>query len=204
MQSTYFYGPGRDGGTDYVTAAPAWAGTFKFYLTAGIAIATASTSSVPVLYNPAVPTVVGTVWAPLVTLRIMAVRIGITVGSSMVVGTVRYGLANGTTFSSTATTNSGSVNTFVGRGAATPAGWYTTATASAAPTIDFPANFNAGGSVGSGKGVVFTMIDNIGGSIVLPPGGSFWPFLSTGAGTPPTFTAMVTVDVVQTPYLASY
>jgi hypothetical protein len=187
-----------------VVDPPAWAGTFKFYLTAGIAIATASTSSVPVLYNPAVPTVVGGLWAPLVTLRIMAVRIGMTVGTSMVAGTVRYGVAQGTTFTSTATTNSGSVNTFVGRGAATPGGWYTTATASAAPTILFPANFNAGGAVGAGKGVVFTMIDPIGGSIVLPPGGSFWPFISAGAGTPPTFTAMVSVDVVQTPYLSGY
>ncbi len=197
------WGHGKDGQVDFVCGAPPWCGSFKFYTTTAIACAQASTSSVPVLNNPAVPTVVGTVYAPLVVLRIMAVRIGLTVGSSMVIGNILYGIDSGAITFSGVTAGPAAINTFIGRGAATPGLWYTTATASAAPTKLFPSNCNAGGNVGSGNGVTFDMIDNINGGIVLPPGASFWPLIARG-NPAPTFTALITVDVMQTLYNAGY
>ena len=201
MDGTLYYGSGKDGEVDFVTGAPAWSGCFKFYITAGIAAATVPVAtSVPVLYNPAVPTVVGGLWAPLVELRIMRVSIGV-VSGALVAGCFQYGIASGVTFSSTATTNSGSLNTFVGKGAATPAGWYTTATCTSAPTV-----FDANGMSAAGDkaaGVLFNLTDMVNGAIVLPPGSAFWPLLGNAAGKP-NLTALVTVDVIQTPYVAGF
>lgn len=193
-------GYGVDSLEDAVCGAPPWCGYFKFFLTAGIASGQAAASSVPVLYNPAVPTVVGSVYAPLVILRVMAVRIGV-VSGSVVAGDIVYGVGSGITFSSASSANSGSFNTLVGRGAATPALWYTTATASSAPTQLVPSGFNAGGALAAGA--LFNLTDYIGGSIAIPPGGSFWPFLANGAAAP-ALTALVTVDVIQELYIPGY
>lgn len=200
MDSTLHWAAGRDAQRDVVCGALPHVGAFKFYLTTAVASAQASTSSVPVLYNPAVSTCVDHVWIPLVVLRVMAVRIGV-VSGTVVPGSILYGLASDITFSSTAETGAASFNTFVGRGAATPAKFYTTATASAAPSILFPAGFNAGGNLAAGP--LFTLRDDVNGSIVLPPGGSFWPFIANGAAAP-AVTALVTVDVVQTLMIDRY
>ena len=200
MESTYAYGATRDGSFDLVCGAPAWCGSFKFYLTAGIAAATVPVAtSVPVLWNPATASVVGTTLAPLVTLRIMAVRIGV-VSGTLAAGNFQYGIATGVTFSGTATTGSASFNTFVGRGAATSAGWYTTATSTKAPSC-FTAGFSAAGD--KAAGALFTLTDYVNGAIVLPPGAAFWPLLGNAAGTP-NLTALVTVDVIQTPWNTGY
>jgi hypothetical protein len=200
MRSSVSYGASRDGQVDFVTGARPWSGAFRFYLTAGIASDEASVASVPVLYNPAVPTVVGTVWAPLVILRVMAVHVGV-VSGTVIAGCILYGLGSGITFSSTATTDAASVNTFVGRGAETPAKFYTTATASEAPTVLVPSGLSAGGHLTDGA--LFNLTDKIGGSIVIPPGGSFWPFIGNTA-LAPALTALVAVDVIQTPMYDKY
>jgi hypothetical protein len=41
------------------------------------------------------------------------------------------------------------------------------------------------------------MRDDVNGMIVLPPGASFWPYLSNAALA---MTALITVDVIQTPF----
>jgi hypothetical protein len=188
---------------DMVCGAPPPWGYFKFYLTSGIATAQATTSSVPVLYNPAVggnpPVSVNNAVVPAgVVLKIMAVRIGV-VSGTVTAGSILYATSTNITFSSTATTGASSFNSFVGRGNSTPAQFYTTATASAAPTVIFPSNLNAGGDLAAGA--LFTLIDYVNGPIALPPGASFWPLIADSASAP-ALTALVTIDVVQTPFIS--
>lgn len=45
------------------------------------------------------------------------------------------------------------------------------------------------------------MVDNVDGAIVLPPGALFYPYLSNAALA---MTALITVDVLQTPFLAGF
>ena len=193
---TLYYGGGKDGMGDFVCGAPPSCGSFKFYLTTGIASAQAAVSSVPVLYNT--PPVVGSLQVPVV-LRIMAVRIGV-VSGTVVAGDILYGVASAVTFSST-TPGPAGINTFIGRGASTLAGWFTVATASAAPTILPTTGLSAGGNLAAGA--LMNLTDFVNGSIVLPPGASFWPFIANGAAAP-ALTALVTVDVIQTPMYAGY
>lgn len=198
--TTLRHGVSKQGLVDAVCGAPAYTGSFKFYLTAGLPADTVpTTAAVPVLYNPGVRTVVAAAWFPLVTLRIMRVSIGV-VSGTLAAGSLQYGLAEGVTFAGTDTAGGASFNTFCGRGAATSALWYTQATASVAPSC-FPSGLTAGGDLAAG--VLFNLTDAIGGAITLPPGAAFWPLLGNDAGAP-NLTALVTVDVIQTPMLDTY
>jgi hypothetical protein len=200
MVATQRWGVSTQGRIDVVAGAPAYFGSFKAYLLAGIgAIAAPTTASVPVLYNPGVPTVVNAAWFPLVALRITAVHIGV-VSGTLAAGGIQYGLAEGVTITGGLTTDAAIFNTFFGRGALTSAKFYTTATASVAPTC-FPSGLSAGGDLAAG--VLFNLTDKLGGGIDLPPGAAFWPFLATDAGSP-NLTALVTVDFIQTPMLGNY
>lgn len=200
MVAVQRWGVSTQGRIDVVCGAPAYFGSFKAYLTAGIgAIAAPTTASVPVLYNPGVRTVVDAAWFPLVALRILRVSIGV-VSGTLAVGNICYGIAEGVTIAGGDETDAAIVNTFVGRGASTSAKFYTTATASVAPTV-FPSGMNAGGDLAAGA--LFNLTDKIKGGIVLPPGAAFWPFLANDAGAP-NLTALVTVDFVQTPMLGNY
>lgn len=201
MEATALWGVSKQGQIDAVAGAPAYFGHFKAYLLVGIgAIAAPTTVSVPVLYNPGVPTVVSAAWFPLVSLRIMAVRVGV-VSGTLAAGGIQYGLAKGVTFAPTPSgADAAIVNTFFGRGAATSAKFYTAATASVAPSC-FPSGLDAGGNLAAG--VLFNLTDRLEGGIDLPPGAAFWPFLATGAGSP-NLTALVTVDFIQTIMLENY
>ncbi len=186
--STFFYGPTLSTETDAVTGAPANTGYFKFYTTVAVAGAVAVVGSVPVLLNPVNSGVVA---------RIMGVRFGAVAGT-VIAASILYGVSGVITFSSTANGPT-PINTFIGRGAACALSWFTTATASAAPTILFPNGISAGGAYAAGP--LFTMRDDVNGSIVLPPGASFWPYLSNAALA---MTALITVDVIQSPFLPTY
>lgn len=200
MVATQRWGGAKDARIDVVTGAPAYFGHFKAYLTAGIAADTVpTTASVPVLYNPGVPTVVNAAWFPLVVLRIMRVSIGV-VSGVVAAGSLQYGIAKGVTFTGTAETDASIFNSFFGRGAATSAKFYTAGTASIAPSCE-PSGLAAGGDLAAG--VLFPLTDIIEGGITLPPGAAFWPLLGNDAGAP-NLTALVTVDFIQTPMFSHY
>ena len=188
MDSTVFYGQTLLGESDVVTGAVSPNGLFKCYTTAAVAGAIASTSSVPLLYNPPTSGVV---------LRILTVRYGVVAGT-VIAGSILYGLQSSPTLS-VLTAGPTPINMFAGRGSSFQGLWYTTATIGAAPSIVFPNGISAGGALGAGP--LFNMIDTVNGAIVLPPGTAFWPYLSNAALA---LTALISVDVVQTPFLNTY
>lgn len=188
MDSTVFYGINQAQAVDVVTGAASPSGLFKFYTTTAIAAAESSTSSVPVLYNPAASGVVA---------RVQAVRFGAVAGT-VIAGCLLYGVQESPGLS-VLTEGPDPINCFIGRGQECVLKWYTVATIAAAPTIIFPNGISAGGAYAAGP--LFTMYDPVGGSIVLPPDTAFWPYLAKNAVA---MTALITVDVVQSPMLDSF
>ena len=188
---TIFYGPTQGVQSDAVTVLGGSAGStgyFKCYTTTAVAGAIASTASVPLLYNPAGSGVV---------LRIMKTSYGAVAGT-VIAACITYGVQSSPVLT-VLTAGPTPINTFIGRGATFAGLWYTTATIGAAPTILFPNGISAGGAYAAGP--LFTMVDNVNGAIVIPPACAFWPYLSNAALA---MTALVTVDVLQTPFLAGY
>jgi hypothetical protein len=189
--SSYFQGPVSGSQTDAVTVVSGSSGSvglFKCYTTTAVAGAIAGTSSVPLLYNPPGSGVV---------LRIMAVRFGAVAGT-VIAACITYGVQSSPVLT-VLTAGPTPINCFIGRGATFAGNWYTTATIGAAPTILFPNGISAGGAYAAGP--LFTMMDPVNGSIVIPPACAFWPYLSNAALA---MTALITVDVLQTPFLAGY
>lgn len=187
MESTVFYGQNAQDQVDAIAGAPASVGLFKFYTTTAIAAAVPGTASVPILLNPANSGVVA---------RIQAVRFGVVAGT-VIAGCLLYGVYDTPTLSGL-TAGPASVNGFVGRGNTTPLLWYRLATCPA-PVIVFPNGISAGGALAAGP--LFTMRDDVNGAIAIPPGWAFWPFLANAAVA---LTALVSVDVLQTPMLDTY
>lgn len=188
MESSLYYGQNMIDGVDVVAGAPDNSGTFIFYTDSAIAAAEPSTSSVPLLYNPPASGVVA---------RIMQVKYGAVAGT-VIAGCLRYGLQASPTLSGL-TAGPDAINGFFGRGNTTPLLWYKVATIGAAPSLVFANGISSGGAYAAGP--LFTMVDNVNGSIVVPPGAAFWPFLAKNSVA---MTALVTVFVVQTPMLATY
>lgn len=187
MDSTFYYGANAQDQVDAVTGAPDNVGLFRFYTTVAIAAAAPGTSSVPILFNPANSGVVA---------RIQTVRIGAVAGT-VIAGCLLYGVYDTPTLSGL-TAGPAYVNAFHGRGNTSPLLWYRLATCPT-PTIVFPNGISAGGAYAAGP--LFTMRDDVNGAIVIPPGVAFWPFLANAAVA---MTALVSVDVLQTPMLSTY
>ena len=188
MDATFYQGPSLVTELDAVTGAAAPTAALKFFTTTAVAAAVAGTASVPILYNPPGSGVVA---------RIMAVRFGAVAGT-VIAGNLVYGwLFNPTLTGLTAGPNP--VNGFLGRGNSTPLLWYTTATSAAAPNVMGTAGISAGGAYAAGP--LFQMFDPVNGFIVLPPNTAFWPYLANAAVA---MTALITVDVIQTPMLTNY
>ena len=188
MDATIYQGPSLVTEVDAVTGAAAPIGAFKFFTTTAIAAAVPGTTSVPILYNPPQSQVVA---------RIMTVRFGV-VGGTVVAGNIVYGwLFNPTLTGLTAGPNP--VNGFLGRGNSTPLLWYTAATSAAAPNSMGTNGISSGGALAAGA--MYQLEDNVNGMIVIPPGTAWWPFLANAAEA---LTALITVDVIQTPFLTNY
>ena len=171
MDGTVFYGATKTQQSDAVTVAGGSSGvtgTFKCYTTTAVAGAAAGANSVPILYNPASSNVV---------LRILRVSFGAVAGT-VIAACITYGVQSSPVLT-VLTPGPTPINTFIGRGAAFQGLWYTAATIGAAPTILFPNGISAGGAYAAGP--MFTMVDNVGGTIALPPGVAFWPYLSNAA-----------------------
>ena len=188
MDGSFFYGASQSQQVDMVTGAPQSSGLFKCYTTTAVAGAVVGTTSAPALYNPVNSGVV---------LRIMRVRYGAVAGT-VIAGAITQGVIAAPTISGL-TLGPTPFNGFVGRGQSWLGAWYTGITVGVAAAILFPAGISAGGAYAAGP--LFTMVDNVDGAIVLPPGALFYPYLSNAALA---MTALITVDVLQTPFLAGF
>ena len=191
MDGSYFQGQVSGTQQDAVTVvsgASGSVGLFKCYTTSAVAGAVIGTTTAPALYNPP---------ASCVVLRIMAVRLGAVAGT-VIAACHTYGVIAAPVLSGL-TAGPTPINCFIGRGATFQGAWYTGITVGAAATILFPSGISAGGALAAGP--LFTMMDPVNGSIVLPPGAIFYPWVSNAAIA---LTALITVDVMQTPMLVGY
>jgi hypothetical protein len=191
MDGSVFYGANKAAALDAVTVlggSAGMTGTFKCYTTSAVAGAVIGTTTAPALYNPAASGVV---------LRILRVSLGAVAGT-VIAASHTYGVIAAPVLSGL-TPGPTPFNTFIGRGATFQGAWYTGITVASAATILFPSGISAGGALAAGP--LFTMVDNIGGAIALPPGAIFYPWVSNAAIA---LTALVTVDVLQTPWVSGY
>jgi hypothetical protein len=192
MDATFYQGTSLVTETDAVTpgANPSSGivGAFRCYTSAAIAAAAVGVTSAPALYNPPNSGVV---------LRVQAIRLGV-VGGTVIAGTLGYAYQNQPVLSGL-TAGPAPLSTFLTRGAPFQGLWYSALTLAAAPTFIGSNGLSAGGALAAGP--LFSLMDPVNGFIVIPPGVIFLPFVANAAVA---LTALVTLDVIQTPMLTGF
>jgi len=192
MDGTWFQGPSLVTETDAVTpgANPNSniVGAFRCFTTTAVAAAAVGATSAPALYNPPNSGVV---------LRVQAVRLGVVAGT-VIAGTLGYAYQANPVLSGL-TSGPAPLGTYLTRGAAFQGLWYSALTLAVAATFIGTNGLSAGGALAAGP--LFQLMDPVNGFIVIPPGVIFLPFVANAAVA---LTALVTLDVIQTPMLTGY